>query len=124
MIQRWLSFTPPAIPFSEWNSLHLLGRHLHLRRIAVLNMAVPELKDRKPGLMTLISLRSRSPVHLQPRGAIHRPGEGFFWELVTLKTSCSLGHWQEMPSVGQASGALNELAKLCPTRRSASITAT
>jgi P-type Cu2+ transporter len=41
-------------------------------------------------------------------------GEGFFWELVTLIDIMLLGHWIEMPSVRQASGALNTLAKLMP----------
>jgi Cu2+-exporting ATPase len=41
-------------------------------------------------------------------------GEGFFWELVTLIDIMLLGHWLEMRSVRQASGALNELAKLMP----------
>ena len=41
-------------------------------------------------------------------------GEGFFWELVTLIDVMLLGHWIEMRSVRQASGALNELAKLMP----------
>jgi Cu2+-exporting ATPase len=38
----------------------------------------------------------------------------FFWELVTLIDIMLLGHWIEMRSVRQASGALNELAKLMP----------
>ncbi|MFB6104874.1 MAG: heavy metal translocating P-type ATPase [Halobacteriaceae archaeon] len=38
----------------------------------------------------------------------------FFWELVTLIDIMLLGHWIEMRSVRQASGALDELAKLMP----------
>jgi Cu2+-exporting ATPase len=41
-------------------------------------------------------------------------GESFFWELVTLIDVMLLGHWLEMRSVRQASGALDELAKLMP----------
>jgi Cu2+-exporting ATPase len=41
-------------------------------------------------------------------------GEGFFWELVTLIDIMLLGHWLEMRSVRQASGALDELARLMP----------
>jgi P-type Cu2+ transporter len=40
--------------------------------------------------------------------------ETFFWELVTLIDIMLLGHWLEMRSVRQASGALQELAKLMP----------
>ena len=43
------------------------------------------------------------------------PGQmDFFWELVTLIDIMLLGHWIEMRSVRQASGALNALAKLMP----------
>ncbi|MCB1246137.1 MAG: heavy metal translocating P-type ATPase, partial [Acidimicrobiia bacterium] len=41
-------------------------------------------------------------------------GEDFFWELVTLIDIMLLGHWLEMRSVRQASGALGALAKLMP----------
>ena len=39
---------------------------------------------------------------------------GFFWEMATLIDIMLLGHWLEMRSVRQASGALQELAKLMP----------
>ena len=42
------------------------------------------------------------------------PETGFFWEMATLIVIMLLGHWLEMRSVRQASGALNELAKLMP----------
>jgi P-type Cu2+ transporter len=41
-------------------------------------------------------------------------GQDFFWELVTLIDVMLLGHWLEMRSVRQASGALDALAKLMP----------
>lgn len=41
-------------------------------------------------------------------------GKSFFWEMATLIDIMLLGHWMEMRSVRQASGALNELAKLMP----------
>ncbi|NLD42321.1 MAG: heavy metal translocating P-type ATPase, partial [Chloroflexi bacterium] len=47
--------------------------------------------------------------------ALFLPGQmGFFWELVTLIDIMLLGHWLEMRSVRQASGALDELARLMP----------
>jgi len=56
MIQMWLGFTPPMFPFSEWLpfvfSLIVFG----YGGIPFLQMATPELKERKPGMMTLISL--------------------------------------------------------------------
>ena len=77
-------------------------------------MAIPEIKNRKPGMMTLISL-AISVAFIYSLGALFFSlGDTFFWELVTLIVIMLLGHWLEMRSVRQASGALNELAKLMP----------
>ncbi len=77
-------------------------------------MALPEIKDRKPGMMTLISL-AISVAFVYSIAALFLPTEdSFFWELVTLIDIMLLGHWLEMRSVRQASGALNELARLMP----------
>jgi Cu2+-exporting ATPase len=79
-----------------------------------LQMAAPELRERKPGMMTLISMAITVAL-VYSVAALFLPGEmGFFWELVTLIDIMLLGHWLEMRSVRQASGALNELAKLMP----------
>jgi Cu2+-exporting ATPase len=65
-------------------------------------------------MMTLISL-AISVAFVYSVAAMFLPdGMGFFWELVTLIDIMLLGHWLEMRSVRQASGALNELAKLMP----------
>ena len=42
------------------------------------------------------------------------PTSGFFWEMALLIDVMLLGHWLEMRSVRQASGALDQLAKLLP----------
>ncbi|MGD8487591.1 MAG: copper-translocating P-type ATPase, partial [Anaerolineae bacterium] len=82
--------------------------------IPFLQMAVPELRNRKPGMMTLISL-AIVVAFVYSLASLFLPGQtGFFWELVTLIDIMLLGHWIEMRSVRQASGALNELAKLMP----------
>jgi Cu2+-exporting ATPase len=65
-------------------------------------------------MMTLISL-AISVAFIYSLAALFIPGGmGFFWELVTLIDIMLLGHWLEMRSVRQASGALDELAKLIP----------
>ncbi len=43
-------------------------------------------------------------------------GKVFFWELATLIDIMLLGHWIEMRSVMGASGALEELVKLIPSK--------
>jgi P-type Cu2+ transporter len=114
MIQMWLGFTPPAIPFAEWIPFVFSVVIFVYGGLPFLNMAVPELKDRKPGMMTLISLAISVAFVYSVAAQFIELGEGFFWELVTLIDIMLLGHWLEMRSVRQASGALNELAKLMP----------
>lgn len=114
MIQMWLRFTPPSFPFSEWIPFVFSVVIFAYGGIPFLQMAVPELQDRKPGMMTLISLAISVAFIYSVAAQFINLGEGFFWELVTLIDIMLLGHWLEMRSVRQASGALNELAKLMP----------
>jgi Cu2+-exporting ATPase len=65
-------------------------------------------------MMTLISLAISVALVYSVAAQLFGLGEGFFWELVTLIDIMLLGHWLEMRSVRQASGALNELARLMP----------
>jgi Cu2+-exporting ATPase len=114
VIQRWLGYSAPAFPGSDWLpflfSLVIFG----YGGVPFLKMAVPELRNRQPGMMTLISLAIFIAFGYSLLAQLAKLGEGFFWELVTLIDVMLLGHWQEMRSVRQASGALNELAKLMP----------
>jgi Cu2+-exporting ATPase len=114
MIQMWLGFTPPPFPFSEWIPFVFSVIIFAYGGIPFLQMAVPELQERKPGMMTLISLAISVAFLYSIAAQFMNLGEGFFWELVTLIDIMLLGHWLEMRSVRQASGALNELAKLMP----------
>jgi len=113
-IQSWLGFTAPAFPGSQWVpfifSLIIFG----YGGLPFLEMALPEIRSRKPGMMTLISLAISVAFVYSVLAQVAGLGEGFFWELVTLIDVMLLGHWMEMRSVRQASGALNELAKLMP----------
>ena len=82
--------------------------------VPFLQMAVPELRRRQPGMMTLISLAISVALAYSLITLILPGIMSFFWELVTLVDIMLLGHWIEMRSVRQASGALDELAKLMP----------
>ena len=77
-------------------------------------MAAPELRNRQPGMMTLISLAITVAFVYSIATLWIDPMAGFFWEMALLIDVMLLGHWLEMRSVRQASGALNELAKLMP----------
>ncbi len=113
-LQDWLGYTVPAFPGSEWVTPVFAVVVFFYGGIPFLQMAVPELRDRKPGMMTLISL-AISVAFVYSMASLFLPGQtSFFWELVTLIDIMLLGHWIEMRSVRQASGALTELAKLMP----------
>ena len=113
-IQEWLNFSMPAFPGSQLITPVFAIIVFLYGGLPFIQMAVPEIKNRQPGMMTLISL-AISVAFIFSVAALFAPlGDTFFWELVTLIDVMLLGHWLEMRSVRQASGALNELAKLMP----------
>ena len=65
-------------------------------------------------MMTLISLAISVALVYSLAVQLVLEGQTFWWELVLLIDVMLLGHWLEMRSVRQASGALDELAKLMP----------
>jgi len=73
-----------------------------------------ELKQKQPGMMTLIALAISVAYFYSGAVVFGVKGEVFFWELATLIDIMLLGHWIEMKSVMGASKALEELAKLMP----------
>ncbi|ADE15256.1 copper-translocating P-type ATPase [Nitrosococcus halophilus Nc 4] len=113
-LQDWLSFTMPAFPGSQWITPAFSVIVFLYGGIPFLQMAVGELKSRQPGMMTLISLAITVAFIYSLATLLMKEAIGFFWELVTLIDVMLLGHWIEMRSVRQASGALDELAKLMP----------
>jgi len=74
-----------------------------------------EIKTRKPGMMTLISVAIATAYLYSSAVVFGLTGKMFFWELATLVDIMLLGHWIEMKSVMGASRALEELAKLMPS---------
>lgn len=114
MLQEWFNFSMPVFPGSNWVAPVFAALVFIIGGVPFLRMAVPELRNRQPGMMTLISLAIAVSFFYSLAALVVAPGSGFFWELVTLIDIMLLGHWLEMRSVRQASGALNELAKLMP----------
>ncbi|NJC95424.1 MAG: copper-translocating P-type ATPase [Anaerolineae bacterium] len=113
-LQSWLGFSVPEFTGSNWIPFIFSLVIFAYGGIPFINMAKPEIRDREPGMMTLISLAISVALIYSLAAQLFGLGEGFFWELVTLIDIMLLGHWLEMRSVRQASGALNELAKLMP----------
>ena len=114
MLQRALGYTAPAFPGSAWipaafgTAVFLYGGWVFIQG------AARELRDRLPGMMTLIALAISVAFGFSALVASGYPGMPLWEELATLVTIMLLGHWIEMRSVFQAQGALKELAKLLP----------
>ncbi|WP_234032454.1 copper-translocating P-type ATPase [Lentibacillus cibarius] len=75
---------------------------------------ISELKNKNPGMMTLIGLAILVAYVYSSMTVFGWEGKDFFWELATLIDIMLLGHWIEMKSVMGASNALEELVKLMP----------
>ncbi len=73
-----------------------------------------ELRQKQPGMMTLIALAISVAYFYSSAVVFGLEGRYFFWELATLILIMLLGHWIEMKSVMGASRALEELARLMP----------
>ncbi|MFN7140271.1 MAG: HAD-IC family P-type ATPase, partial [Limisphaerales bacterium] len=76
---------------------------------------IHEVKDRRPGMMTLVAVAISTAYLYSSAVVFGLSGEGFFWELATLIDIMLFGHWIEMRSVMGASRALEELAELMPS---------
>ena len=113
-LQMMLGISLPTFPGSQWIAPVFSIIVFIYGGLPFLKLSVPELKNRQPGMMTLISL-AISVALIYSLATLFLPGQSdFFWELVTLIDIMLLGHWIEMRSIRQASGSLNALAKLMP----------
>jgi P-type Cu2+ transporter len=113
-VQMWLGYTAPAFPGSDWVA-PMLGTIVFLYGGRVfLEGARTELGDRQPGMMTLISLAIVVAFVTSWAATLGVFEVEVWWELATLVTVMSLGHWIEMRSIMQARGALSALAELLP----------
>jgi Cu2+-exporting ATPase len=113
MIQHWLN-----IHISFKGSTYLL---LALSSIVFFYGGWPflngwwnEMKNRKPGMMTLIGFAITVAYFYSVATVFGLRGMDFFWELATLILIMLLGHWIEMKSVAGASRELELLVQLMP----------
>jgi Cu2+-exporting ATPase len=114
MLPRVLHYTPPAVPGQRWIA-PVFGTAVFLYGgLVFLQGAWREMKDRLPGMMTLIALAISVAFLFSAAVTLGYPGMPLWEELATLVTIMLLGHWIEMRSISQAQGALQELAKLLP----------
>jgi len=115
MIQQWVGYTAPRVAGSAYLAA-VFGTVVYFYGgWPFLQGGYRELRDRLPGMMTLISLAITVAFlysALVTLGLV--AGMDLWWELATLVAIMLLGHWIEMRSITQAQGALRELARLLP----------
>jgi len=113
-LQEWLGYTAPQFPGSDLIP-PVLGTVVFLYGgLVFLRGGRDELRDRRPGMMTLISLAISVAFVTSVAGTLGVFDVEIWWELATLITIMLLGHWLEMRSIAQAQGALGALAALLP----------
>lgn len=114
MLQGALGYTAPQFTGSRWIPALFGTLVFAYGGVPFLQGAGRELRDRLPGMMTLISLAIVVAFLFSAGVALGYPGMPLWEELATLVTVMLLGHWIEMGSISQAQGAVRELAKLLP----------
>jgi len=103
-----------SVPGADWVLLGLSSFiYVYGGRPFLLGM-VRELRQRAPGMMTLVAVAISVAYVYSAATVLGLAGMPFFWELATLVDIMLLGHWIEMRSVGEASRALESLARLMP----------
>jgi len=113
-VQHWLRYTAPSFPGSKFIPA-ILGTVVFVYGGLVFLRGVwGELADRKPGMMTLISLAIIVAFGTSLAATFGLFEIEVWWELASLITIMVLGHWLEMRAISQARGALNALAALLP----------
>jgi Cu2+-exporting ATPase len=113
-VQHWLRYTAPSFPESKFIPA-ILGTVVFVYGgLVFLHGAWGELADRKPGMMTLISLAIIVAFGTSLAATFGLFEIEVWWELASLITIMVLGHWLEMRAISQARGALNALAALLP----------
>jgi Cu2+-exporting ATPase len=114
-IQSWLNLTWLQVPYQSLILLALSTVIYAYGGLPFLKGMVQELKNRQPGMMTLIGTAISVAFFYSAATVLVLVGTDFFWELATLIDVMLFGHWIEMKSVLGASRALEELVRVMPT---------
>jgi Cu2+-exporting ATPase len=114
MIQHWLNI---HISFTglQYILLFLSSIVFFYGGRPFLKGLVDEIKNRKPGMMTLIGFAISVAYIYSVATVFGLKGMDFFWELATLILIMLLGHWIEMKSIAGASRELELLVQLMPS---------
>jgi len=113
-LQHWFGYIAPSFPGSKFIPA-ILGTVVFVYGgLVFIRGAWSELADRKPGMMTLISLAIVVAFGTSLAATFGLFEIDVWWELASLITIMVLGHWLEMRAISQARGALSALAALLP----------
>jgi Cu2+-exporting ATPase len=113
-VQHWLGYTAPSFSGSKFIPA-IFGTVVFVYGgLVFIRGAWRELAERKPGMMTLISLAIIVSFGTSLAATFGLFEIEVWWELASLITIMVLGHWLEMRAISQARGALNALAALLP----------
>jgi P-type Cu2+ transporter len=113
-VQHWLGYRAPSF-FGSNLIAPILGTVVFVYGgLVFIRGAWSELAERKPGMMTLISLAITVAFGTSLAATFGLFEVEVWWELASLITIMVLGHWLEMRAISQARGALNALAALLP----------
>ena len=118
MLQGAIGYSAPRFAGSAWIPAVFGTAVFVYGGTPFLKGAAREIRDRLPGMMTLIALAICVAFAFSAAVALGFPGMPLWEELATLVTIMLLGHWIEMRSISQAQGALGEIAKLLPSMAS------
>jgi len=113
-VQDWVGYVAPLFPGSTYVPAVLGAAIFAYGGRVFLVGARTELGARQPGMMTLISLAITVAFAASVAATVGLFAVDLWWELSTLITVMSLGHWIEMRAIRQARGALGALAELLP----------
>src|SRR5450631_2000320 len=113
-VQHWFGYTAPVFPGSKFIPAILGTVVFFYGGLVFIRGAWSELADRKPGMMTLISLAIIVAFGTSLAATFRLFEIEVWWEVASLITIMVLGHWLEMRAVSQARGALDALAALLP----------
>jgi Cu2+-exporting ATPase len=113
-VQHWVGYTAPSFPGSALIPAVLRTGVFVYGGLVFIRGARSELADRKPGMMTLISLAIVVAFGTSLAASFGLFELDVWWEVASLITIMILGHWLEMRAIVQARGALNALAALLP----------
>ncbi|HEX7846596.1 MAG TPA: copper-translocating P-type ATPase [Chitinophagaceae bacterium] len=113
MIQHWLNISM-RFPGSQYILLTLSSIVFFYGGWPFLKGWWLEMKQRNPGMMTLIGFAITVAFVYSVATVLGLQGMDFFWELCTLILIMLLGHWIEMRSIAGASKELELLVQLMP----------